>query len=319
MGKTLARRDANRIEAWHRGVLVCVEIAAGSSRPCGSAAAGRCAVLEDAVPSWLMACDFVNPECALPSEETTMNDVLTLGPRKWLMTACILAMSAGIAIAQEPARKVPGAKPATGAAKRASIYDKAADAKVQVARAVERAKKDDKRILLMFGGDWCGWCHKLHGLFQTNREVATILYNEYVLVTIDTESPNAAPLLATCKDGPEPGRPEEGLWLSLPGRARYRRQAGQGAADRRTRGGRPSRPEEGRGFPQQVEGAGEGREARPRRRPGAGVLRRQAGLPDLRRPLVRLVSSSPRLDGTARDRGDPRSRLRHRARSTSTA
>ena len=44
---------------------------------------------------------------------------------------------------------------------------------VQVAKAGERAKKDDKRILLMFGGDWCGWCHKLHDLFKTNREIAT--------------------------------------------------------------------------------------------------------------------------------------------------
>jgi thioredoxin-related protein len=129
-----------------------------------------------------------------------MRGVMTVGSRKWLMTACILAMTAGIAIAQEPARKIQGAKPDPGAAQRASIYDKAADAKVQVATAVERAKKDDKRILLMFGGDWCGWCHKLHGLFKTNREVAQVLSYEYVLVTVDTAAPNAAELLKTCKD-----------------------------------------------------------------------------------------------------------------------
>jgi thioredoxin-related protein len=129
----------------------------------------------------------------------TMIDARTVGLRKWFITACILAMGAGAAIAQEAA-KAPGAKPGSGTPSRASIYDQAADAKVQLARAVELAKKDDKRILLMFGGDWCGWCHKLHDLFKTNREVAQILYNEYVLVTIDTKSPNAAPLLATCKD-----------------------------------------------------------------------------------------------------------------------
>jgi thioredoxin-related protein len=123
-----------------------------------------------------------------------------VGLRKWSITACILAMSAGVAIAQEAA-KAQGAKPGSGtAAGRASIYDKAADADVQVAKAVERAKHDDKRVLLMFGGDWCGWCHKLHDLFKSNREVAQILYNEYVLVTIETESPHAAPLLKRCKD-----------------------------------------------------------------------------------------------------------------------
>ena len=84
--------------------------------------------------------------------------------------------------------------------KRASIYDKSADAKVQVDKAAERAKKNDKRILLMFGGDWCGWCHKLHGLFASNREIARSSSNEYVLVTVDPEAPNAAELLKKCKE-----------------------------------------------------------------------------------------------------------------------
>jgi thioredoxin-related protein len=129
----------------------------------------------------------------------TMSAAMTVGPRKWLGFACILAMSAVVAIAQEPAKTKQGAK-AAGAAKRASIYDKSADAKVLVAKAAERAKQGDKRILLMFGGDWCGWCHKLHDLFKANRDVARILYNEYELVTIELESPNAIPLLKTCKD-----------------------------------------------------------------------------------------------------------------------
>ena len=100
-----------------------------------------------------------------------MTTAMTSGPRIWLVSACFLAMSAVVAIGQEPA-ETQGEKPTSGAAKRASIYDKAADAKVQVAKAGERAKHGDKRILLMFGGDWCGWCHKLHDLFKTNREVA---------------------------------------------------------------------------------------------------------------------------------------------------
>ncbi len=68
-----------------------------------------------------------------------------------------------------------------------------------VAQATARAKKNDQRVLLMFGGDWCGWCHKLHDLFASNTEIRKTLSNEYVLVTIDTVSPNAAELLETCK------------------------------------------------------------------------------------------------------------------------
>jgi thioredoxin-related protein len=128
-----------------------------------------------------------------------MSAAVNVGPWKWLGPAFVLAICAVLAIAQEPA-KTPGEKPGSGSAKRPSIYDKAADAKAQLARAVERAKHDDKRVLLMFGGDWCGWCHKLHDLFKTDRETAQILFNEYELVTIDLESPNATPLLKTCKE-----------------------------------------------------------------------------------------------------------------------
>jgi thioredoxin-related protein len=129
-----------------------------------------------------------------------MRGVITIGVRQWLATACILAMSTGVAIAQEAVKKAEGPKPASGTARGASIYDKTADANVLVAKASERAKRDNTRILLMFGGDWCGWCHKLHDLFNTNREVGRLLSNEYVLVLVDLESPNAAPLLKRCKE-----------------------------------------------------------------------------------------------------------------------
>ncbi len=98
-----------------------------------------------------------------------MSVTITVGSRDLSVCFCILAMSSTLAFAQETDKK-SDAKPASATAKRPSIYDKAADANVQLARAAERAKHGDKRILLMFGGDWCGWCHKLHGLFKTNRE-----------------------------------------------------------------------------------------------------------------------------------------------------
>jgi thioredoxin-related protein len=128
-----------------------------------------------------------------------MSARMTVGLRNSLVSVCMVAMIPVVAIAQEPA-KPDAEKPASKSVQRPSIYDKSADAKVQVAKAVERAKKGDKHILLMFGGDWCGWCHKLHGLFKSDRGVARILYNEYQLVTIDLESPNATELLKTCKE-----------------------------------------------------------------------------------------------------------------------
>jgi thioredoxin-related protein len=91
----------------------------------------------------------------------------------------------------EPAKKPP--------VKRPSIYDAQADAKVQVEKATALAKRDSKRVLVMFGGDWCGWCHKLHDLFKSDPAIRKTLSDEYVLVMVDTKAPNVDPLFAACK------------------------------------------------------------------------------------------------------------------------
>ena len=53
---------------------------------------------------------------------------------------------------------------------RPAIYDEKADGAKQIADALVVAKKENKRVLLQFGANWCGWCHRLHGLFQTNDD-----------------------------------------------------------------------------------------------------------------------------------------------------
>lgn len=103
----------------------------------------------------------------------------------------VLSIAAGACLADD-------SKPT---AKRPSIYDKNADALKQLADASGRAAKADKRILLMFGGDWCGWCHKLHDLFGKDREIRKLLSNEYELVMVDTAAPNAEKLLKECAKG----------------------------------------------------------------------------------------------------------------------
>jgi uncharacterized protein YyaL (SSP411 family) len=82
---------------------------------------------------------------------------------------------------------------------RASIYDARADAREQIKTATAKARRDGQRVLVMFGGDWCGWCHKLHALFASDPAIRDILHEEYVLVMVDTQAPNADALLAECK------------------------------------------------------------------------------------------------------------------------
>jgi len=65
------------------------------------------------------------------------------------------------------------------------IYDDQADAKVDIAAAITRAQTDQKRILLMFGGNWCPWCQRLHHLFETNATIKDYLHTHFELVLVD--------------------------------------------------------------------------------------------------------------------------------------
>jgi thioredoxin-related protein len=95
------------------------------------------------------------------------------------------ALAASYVPAQETSR--PASKPA-----RPDIYDTKRDGQDLVAAASKKAAKDDKRVLVVFGGNWCGWCHKLHELFRKNREVATAIRSEYEVAWVDVGT-RAAP------------------------------------------------------------------------------------------------------------------------------
>jgi thiol-disulfide isomerase/thioredoxin len=71
---------------------------------------------------------------------------------------------------------------------RAPIYDEKADARADIQTALQRAMYDNKRVLVKFGGNWCGWCFKLHDLFHENPEIAALLRSEYELVLVDVNT-----------------------------------------------------------------------------------------------------------------------------------
>jgi thiol:disulfide interchange protein len=81
---------------------------------------------------------------------------------------------------------VPLTTPAADAPKSAPpIYDESLDAENQIAQAIEQAKKENKTILLQFGANWCGWCHKLHKLFDTDKAITSKLKSDYIVVMVD--------------------------------------------------------------------------------------------------------------------------------------
>ena len=65
-----------------------------------------------------------------------------------------------------------------------NLYPVDADARKEIAEAVEQAGKENKRILLVFGANWCGDCHALdHGFHQPNIE--PVLTANFKVVHVD--------------------------------------------------------------------------------------------------------------------------------------
>jgi thioredoxin-related protein len=91
----------------------------------------------------------------------------------------------------------PAAQPAKP--KRQPIYDEKADAKALIAAAVNRARIEHKRVLIEWGGNWCGWCYKLHDMFKWDdagpdgaqkdyQAVSDLVQQEFELVLSESRS-----------------------------------------------------------------------------------------------------------------------------------
>jgi thiol-disulfide isomerase/thioredoxin len=65
-----------------------------------------------------------------------------------------------------------------------------------VAAAIAKGKASGKRILVQVGGNWCGWCYRLHQYFNEQPAVAKALDDgfEVVLVNFSDENRNQASL-----------------------------------------------------------------------------------------------------------------------------
>jgi thiol:disulfide interchange protein len=71
-----------------------------------------------------------------------------------------------------------------------TLYSPAADAKKELAIAVQTAKEQNKHVLVQIGGNWCSWCVKLHGFIESNSQIDSILKADYILVRVNYSPEN---------------------------------------------------------------------------------------------------------------------------------
>jgi thiol:disulfide interchange protein len=87
----------------------------------------------------------------------------------------LLALTVSAAVAQ------PAPVPAPSGRKH--IYSETADPKADIAAALIQAKREHKRVILDFGGDWCGDCQVLDIYFHQSPN-AELLAKNFILVHV---------------------------------------------------------------------------------------------------------------------------------------
>ena len=65
-----------------------------------------------------------------------------------------------------------------------TTYDKNSDPHKDLSQAVQKAKKHNKKILLVVGGDWCRWCGTLDNFLDDHSEVASSFYGSFEVVKV---------------------------------------------------------------------------------------------------------------------------------------
>ena len=75
-------------------------------------------------------------------------------------------------------------------------YDPKRDAARDIDDAIVEAKRSNRRILLVVGGEWCSWCHILENYFAAHPDLKARRDKTFVTVKINfsDENPNEAVL-----------------------------------------------------------------------------------------------------------------------------
>ena len=70
-------------------------------------------------------------------------------------------------------------------------YDPKRDAARDIDDAVAEAKRTNRRVLLVVGGEWCSWCHTLDNYFAAHPELKAVRDKNFVTVKINFSDENS--------------------------------------------------------------------------------------------------------------------------------
>jgi thioredoxin-related protein len=103
--------------------------------------------------------------------------------KKLICVAALLIAFSNLSRSDEPAKTNKTEEP-----KKPSVYDEKANAKELIDSALVSAKRENRRVLIQWGGNWCSWCLLLHERFRSDKVLAKTLRYEYDVVHIDSRN-----------------------------------------------------------------------------------------------------------------------------------
>lgn len=93
-----------------------------------------------------------------------------------------LILLLGLVLSTAPAREYKAMGP--------DIFDPRAKGEELIATALTRTSREDKRVLVLFGANWCPWTRRLHKALSTDAGILKILQRNFVLVYVDANTRN---------------------------------------------------------------------------------------------------------------------------------
>lgn len=69
-------------------------------------------------------------------------------------------------------------------------FDPTRNAAKDIENAIVKATKENKRILLDVGGEWCIWCHRLDEFILADKEIDSTLHANFIVVKVNYSKEN---------------------------------------------------------------------------------------------------------------------------------
>jgi thiol:disulfide interchange protein len=65
---------------------------------------------------------------------------------------------------------------------KAKPYNETQDVRADLNVAVQKARTENKHVLVQFGGNWCPWCLRFHALVNGDSKIDSLMKADYVYV-----------------------------------------------------------------------------------------------------------------------------------------